>query len=342
MKSIPELRRDPLSGDWTIISPGRASRPDLLAQKKTGARRSSPKKECPFENLTSSGNGVVFEAWPDERNWKIAVIPNKYPALVRGAACAVDAREGIYETKTGIGTHELIVTRDHTASFADLRQGLAARVLSVFQDRYRAANDGCNRYATVFLNYGPSVGSSISHPHYQLIAVPFVPPRLKPSLATAERYFKKEGACLRCAMIRAERRHGGRVIGENRRAIAFLPYASRRPFEISVVPKVHDAHFEDAAPETIADVAELLRDALRRLHRYAGDPDLNFFIHSAPYARGGYDGYHWHVEVLPHLSYLGGLEYATGIYINIADPDASASILRGGKPSVRHPIRRKP
>lgn len=323
-----------MSGDWVILAPARARRPQAAEQRKESRRTPSPQKGCPFEDLPSPGNETIFAAWPNEKNWQIAAIPNKYPALVHGGACAIDLQEGIYTAKTGMGTHELIVTRDHAVSFVDLRPSLAARVFAVFQERYRAADDGCNRYATLFLNYGPSVGSSIDHPHYQLIAVPFVPPRIEPSLREAERYFKKEGSCLRCETIRSERRHGGRMIGENRRAVAFLPFASKRPFEVSVVPKIHGSRFEDASPEVLADVAELLQSVLRRLRRYAGDPDLNFFIHSAPYSRKGYSSYHWHIEVLPHMSYLGGLEYATGIYINVADPDDSARVLRGGKKYV--------
>jgi UDPglucose--hexose-1-phosphate uridylyltransferase len=327
---MPELREDPLSGDWIILSTDRAKRPHLLEPhgiKKP--RKPMPKKDCPFENLQKSGNGVIFEAWPSVKKWQIAVIPNKYPALVHGETCAIDFQKGIYETKTGIGTHELMITRDHNKSFGDVGPALAAKVLEIFQGRYRAANDGCNVYAVAFLNFGPSVGASIWHPHYQLLAVPFVPPHVARSLAGAREYFKKKHRCSRCEVIREERKYKKRIVGENRYAVAFAPYASKRPFEVSVIPKEHLSRFEETPPAVIRGVAELMQLVLRDLRSRVGDPDLNFFIHSAPFGKNGYRYHHWHAEILPNLSYLGGLEFATGIYINVVDPDEAAKILRG-------------
>jgi UDPglucose--hexose-1-phosphate uridylyltransferase len=118
-------------------------------------------------------------------------------------------------------------------------------------------------------------------------------------------------------------------VGENRYAVAFAPYASKRPFEISVIPKKHFPRFEETPPAVIRGVAELMQLILRALRNRAGDPDLNFFIHSAPFSKNGHYYHHWHAEILPNLSYLGGLEFATGIYINVVDPDEAAKILRG-------------
>ncbi len=326
---MSELRQDPLSHDWIILSPGRAKRPQMLGRSTRKPRKPAPKKTCPFENLRKSGNGNVFEAWPSAHQWQIAVIPNKYPALVHGGMCAIDIRKGIYEKKTGIGTHELVITRDHMKSFADLDLTTATKVLEIFQNRYRAADDGCNVYAVAFFNYGPSVGASIWHPHYQLLAIPFVPPHIAHSLRGAREYFKKHHRCPRCEMIREERTYKKRIVAENRSAIAFAPYASKRPFEVNVMPKKHFPKFEETPKAVLRSVAEIMQRILRKLRTRAGDPDLNFFIHSTPFGRNGHRYHHWHAEIVPNLSYLGGLEFGTGIYINVVDPDEAARILRG-------------
>jgi UDPglucose--hexose-1-phosphate uridylyltransferase len=325
---MPELRQDSFSGDWIILSPGRAARPHEL-HNAASIRVPSPQETCPFEDIGLAGNGILLGAWPNAKKWRIAVIPNKYPALVHGEACAVDFREGFYEAKTSIGVHELVITRDHKKTFADLDPATAAQLFEIFQERYRAAKDGCSAYAVAFLNYGSSVGSSIWHPHYQIMATPFVPPHIVQSLHGAEVYFKKNHRCLRCDLIREERKKKTRIIEENRNAIALTPYASKRPFEVRVTPKKHFPRFEETPRAVIADVALLMQSSLRRLRKYAGDPDLNFFIHDAPFAGGEYPYHHWHAEILPNLSYLGGLEFSTGIYINVTDPDEAAKILRG-------------
>ena len=105
----------------SFFLPGAPKRPQLLGpHEQKILRKPSPRKKCPFEDLQKSGNGEIFEAWPNEKKWKIAVVPNKYPALVHGETCAVDFKKGFYEAKTGIGTHELSITRDHNKFFADL------------------------------------------------------------------------------------------------------------------------------------------------------------------------------------------------------------------------------
>jgi len=326
---MSELRQDPLSGDWIILSPGRAKRPQMLGRGGQPARRPTPKKNCPFEDLQKSGNGTVFQAWPNTNKWKIAVIPNKYPALVHGEACAIDFKRGIYNAEAGIGEHELIVTRDHNRSFVDVDLGMATKVLEMFQERYRAVNDGCNAYAVAFLNYGPSVGASLWHPHYQMLAIPFVPPHVARSVGAAREYFKEKGRCLRCEVMRQELKYKNRIVGGDRNAIAIAPYASKRPFEVNVMPREHFPKFEETPIHVIRSVAELMQKVLRGLRGRAGDPDLNFFIHNAPFSKNGHRYHHWHAEILPNLSYLGGLEFATGIYINVVDPDVAAKILRG-------------
>jgi UDPglucose--hexose-1-phosphate uridylyltransferase len=326
---MSELRQDPLSGDWIILSPGRAKRPNMLDHEKKKPRVPAPKKDCPFEDLQKSGNGTVFQAWPSTKKWKIAVIPNKYPALVHGESCAVDFKKGIYNAATGIGEHELIVTRDHNKSFADLDLGMATRVFEMFKERYRAVNDGCNAYAVAFLNYGPSVGASLWHPHYQILAIPFVPPHVARSIRGARDYFEKKGGCLRCEIMRQEVKYKKRIVWQDQNAIALAPYASKRPFEVNVMPKKHFSKFEETPAPVIRSVAKLMQKVLCGLRSRVGDPDLNFFIHNAPFSKNGHQYHHWHAEILPNMSYLGGLEFATGIYINIIDPDEAAKILRG-------------
>jgi len=357
---MSQLRKDPISGDWIILATNRSKRPSQL-DEKAPLRKPAPVKSCPFEDPAKSGN-VLLSRYPAAGPWRIAVIPNKYPALARaGAASGLPAatgplvapsRRGLYEAKAGVGIHELIITRDHDRFFYGLKPNEAAEVLAVFQERYRAAQKtGQGAYALGFMNYGPSVGASIWHPHFQFLSLPFVPPHIAHSLAGARAYFKKNKRCARCDIIKEEKKERKRIIAENAHAIAFAPYVSKRPFEVSVMPKRHAAEFEKTPAAAMRGVAEVLQSVLGRIKKYANDPDVNFFIHSAPFdgaqgrpfdtaqgrpldsAQGRiskYDYHHWHIEVYPYFSRLGGFEFGTGIYINIVDPDDAAGILRGG------------
>jgi len=326
---MSELRQDPISGDWVIIAPGRFRRPQML-EVKAKPRKPAPKSTCPFEEPRLSENQPPIARYPEGDSWKIIVVPNKYPALTHVNGCAEPFRRGLYLAEAGAGDHELVITRDHRASFMDLDRKTAAGLLGVFQDRHRAAaKDPCTVYASTFFNYGARVGASIWHPHYQVMALPFVPPRFVHWLAGSEKYFSRHRRCVRCDIIKEERRVKRRIVAGNASAIAFAPFASKRPFEVSIFPKQHLSHFEETKPAALAGIAEVLQSVLRRMKRYANDPDLNFFVHDAPVDGKPYRHHHWHIEVMPSISVFGGFEYSTNVDINVVDPDEAAKILRG-------------
>jgi UDPglucose--hexose-1-phosphate uridylyltransferase len=326
---MSELRQDLTSGDWVLLAPGRASRPKFLDKKKP-ARKPTLKSTCPFEDLKKSGNWPPILALPDEKNWEIAVLPNKYPAIERGLVCSVPFRQGIYHARTAVGTHNLLITRDHNKHFIDLSKAEAAKVFAVLQALHRmAAEDQCAAYVSSFYNYGPEAGASVWHPHYQILSLPIIPPHNVRSLRGTSDYYKKFGRCVRCDIIKVEQKKKTRVIFENEHAIALAPYASKRPFEVSVLPKKHWASFRETSPAAVRDVAHALQLVMQRMKKYVNDPDLNFFVHDTPLDNKDYRHHHWHIEVIPRTAFEAGFEFSTQIDINVVDPDNAAVILRG-------------
>jgi UDPglucose--hexose-1-phosphate uridylyltransferase len=327
---MSEFRQDIVSHDWVIIAPGRAKRPDELI-KKRALRQRTPKEGCPFEDLAATGNPIL-QSWPEgEVKWKIAVTPNKYPALSVGEVCSVPFEQGIYQAATGVGGHELVITHDHNKNFADLDPAVATKVFEMFQDRFKVmGNDPCLKYISAFANWGPGAGASLWHPHYQLIALPVIPPHVERSLQGSESYFKKHDRCARCDVITYELKEKVRVVAENGSAIAIAPYASKRPFEVSVLPKKHFVFFEQTPVEVIRDVAALTQKILQQMRKKLQDPDFNFFVHSAPVNGKSYRHHHWHIEIVPVnvVSPQGGFEISTVININVIDPTEVVKILK--------------
>jgi UDPglucose--hexose-1-phosphate uridylyltransferase len=68
---------------------------------------------------------------------------------------------------------------------------------------------------------------------------------------------------------------------------------------------------------------------LRKLKKVLKDPAFNFFIHTAPVAKGKFNYYHWHLEILPKTAHLGGVELGTGVEVVTMRPEDAASYLRG-------------
>jgi galactose-1-phosphate uridylyltransferase len=99
---------------------------------------------------------------------------------------------------------------------------------------------------------------------------------------------------------------------------------------VSIFPKRHLPSFGHTPAADARAVAELLQGVLRSMRKRVGDPDLNFFIHGAPFDYKKYPYHHWHVEVIPVnvVSPPGGFEVSTEVIINVVDPDRAAKILR--------------
>jgi UDPglucose--hexose-1-phosphate uridylyltransferase len=326
MTKHSELRQDIVSGDWILLAPGRARYPG--SWKPREPRRRAPVAGCPFENPLKTHDPVLI--YEGKRGWEVAVIHNKYPAVFERSRCGQIFREGPYRRIEGVGYHNLVLTRHHDHNFAHLTPKEANQVFEAFRDRYvMLAADPCLAYVSIFHNWGPRAGASVYHPHYQIIAIPVVPPDVEHSLHGSHAYFKEHGACVHCRMIAHEKKERTRVIFENRGAIVVAPYVSREPFEVRVFPKHHQPSFANALDEDLSDVANALQMVLQSIERRLHDPDYNFFIHTAPTRDAAkHAHYHWHIEVIPKFNIAAGFELGTGIEINIVDPDEAARVLR--------------
>ncbi len=324
----PELRKDLVSGDWIVNAPGRLRRPHQFISKQPKRKR-APKSGCPFEDPQKSGNNPPILLYPNSHKWAVQIIENKYPVVIHKKTCGVLGRKGPYDIFPAIGHHDIVITKDHDKNFPKLSTEQANLTFQAFRDRYLMIyNDQCIEYVSILHNWGPAAGASVYHPHYQMIAIPVVPPDVSHSLEGSARFFKANDKCVHCVMIDWEKKEKKRIIFENEGAIAFAPFVSRSPFEVRVFPKKHLSYFENTYDHDIASVVEALQVALRSFQRNLKDPDYNFFIHTAPLKnKEKYGHYHWHIEAFPRLVLRAGFEFGTGVEINIIDPELAAQTL---------------
>lgn len=349
--SSSELRKDIVSGEWVVLVPGRAKRPDAFIKKVP--RERAPKQTCPFEDPQATEHGEPMLVYPEDAlhstsrlnrrdRWRIQIVRNKFPAFLPAQAglherkCSPAAPFGPYQVMEGVGYHHLLLTRDHDRNYPELSLREAMLVFQLFQKHYKdIERDKCVKYISFFQNWGPKAGASVYHPHYQIIALPIVPPDVGRSLEGSKAYHRKHKACVHCMVLNWELKEKKRIVYETKHVVVFVPYISREPFEARIFPKRHEAYFEDAAPAVLEDVARALQLVLRKMKQKLKDPDYNFFIHSAPvcagrpaYEKEKFRHYHWHIEVLPKLSISAGFELGTGMQVSVVDPDEAAELLR--------------
>ncbi len=322
-----QLRQDLVSGDWIVVSPGRGKRPHQLVKKNK--RKKTPKNKCVFEDPKKVSNSDPVLIYGGE-DWQLVIVKNKFPAFFHKEACSLLEKKVPYSIMEAIGYHELVITRDHNKNFAELQTDKACQVFKAFRERYLMFfEDKCVEYVSIFHNWGPKAGASIYHPHYQIIAIPVIPPDISHSLNGSDRYFEKYGKCVHCVMIESELKDKKIIIFENAVAIAFAPFVSREPFEIRIFPKKHLPYLENTSDADLGYVVEALQFSLKKIKKNLNDPDYNFFIHTAPIKnKNKYGHYHWHIEILPKISINAGFELGTGVQINDVDPDEAAALLR--------------
>jgi UDPglucose--hexose-1-phosphate uridylyltransferase len=329
---VPELRKDPVVGRWVIIATDRAKRPTDFVRERVEIRGSS---FCPFCYGNESKTPPEILAYRSDRGprdtpgWSLRVVPNKFPAL--GIEGTLNRQgEGLYDKMNGIGAHEVIIeTPNHQETMATLPVSQVESVLWAYRDRILdLKKDRRFKYMLIFKNYGEAAGASLEHTHSQLIALPVIPKRVLEEVEETRHYYDYKERCLFCDIIRQEISSSVRLVAENEEFVALSPFAPRFPFEMWILPRVHQSAFEESSRREFEQLAALLKDMLGRLEVVLDHPAYNYVIHTSPVPETLNDYYHWHIEIMPKLTKLAGFEWGTGFYINPTPPEEAAKFLR--------------
>jgi UDPglucose--hexose-1-phosphate uridylyltransferase len=282
---VPELRRDPVTGEIVVVAAGRSERP-FRTDEAAGAQAEG---DCPFcaghEHLTPPEVARAGPGEPDTPGWEVRVVPNKYP-IVTGDS----------------GAHEVVVLSPaHDRSLADLDAAHGHLVWSVLRDRCATHAARGLAYTAPFVNHGRAAGASIDHPHAQVVALDFVPPRVAAEGGRRPDWMEANAI----------------ADGEVR---VWCPPAGGWPYEMAIVHPDATGPFGVATDQQIGALADALGDALRRLRSVVGDVPYNVVVHTSD---GG-----WHVQVVPRLVVRAGFEIATGVVVNVVAPEDAAARLR--------------
>lgn len=320
---VNEFRRDPVSGDWVLISSLRAKRPHDGERE----RLHQTIAECVFEPAHLADQPAPLATY----ELGTQVLKNKFPALQEGV-CEAPKFTGPFQTLTAHGSHELVVTRDHDRHFAHFTTAETAEVLRAYRDRFLAigATD-CGAYIGVFHNHGRAAGASVYHNHSQILSTPMIPPEVMRSLDSADQYMIQTGRPLHQTLIAWEVQQGTRIVYENDTFIAFCPFVSKAGYQVRIFPKQQKPRFELSSDADLTACAEVLNTVLKKLFTALDDVDYNFYIHTAPVQKDpklDTSAYHWHIDVIPRIPIAAGFELSTTIYINPFDPDDCAQQLR--------------
>ncbi|HEY5245898.1 MAG TPA: galactose-1-phosphate uridylyltransferase [Acidimicrobiales bacterium] len=326
---INQLRLDPLSGRWVVVSTLRAQRPAafVLSTSKGQVDTSRP---CPFCPGHEEASPPALETYGPTGAWLVRVVPNLYPAFSGDEPFVVTNRGPVFTQATAGGIHEvLILSPEHDASWSELSDEQTGLVMAALRDRIEEHSQRSTlRYSQAIVNSGREAGASLDHPHGQLMGMSFVPRELAEEQA---RFARFAGSCLLCTTVDAEESEGHRVIYADDRVVVVCPFWSATPYEMLVIPRAHSPHLHRSSTEDLVSVGLALKACLGQLQRLIGEVAYNLVFHSAPYRVN--EPFHWHVHVWPKATTRAGFEMGTGVAINVVNPEQAAEHLRVAVPT---------
>jgi UDPglucose--hexose-1-phosphate uridylyltransferase len=288
--SDADLRIDPLTGAHVMVTPWRQQRPNL------------PAGSCAF-----CPGGLEAPQPYDVRH-----IPNRWPALPDGR-------------------HEVVLhSPDHDASFMTLGDERSARVVERWSARTAALGSRADVvYVLIFENRGRLIGSTIEHPHSQIMAFDLIPPIPHAELSASTCHLCPDPS-------------DGLLVTRAGGWQAAVPWAPSWPYELLICPRTHVADLPAAGPELRTGLAVMLVDVLTRLERLLGPgAPYMLWVHQRPNDGADWPAAHLHLHLAPALRapgvirHLASAEYGAGVFFDPVDPHQAAARWRSPPPPQR-------
>ncbi len=315
---MSELRFHPFLDTWVITATHRQDRTFF-----------PPDDYCPL--CPTKPGGFPTEI-PDSA-YDIVVFENKFPSL-RAEPLAPDvAGSDLMPVRPSHGVCEVVCySQVHEGTFATMPLDQIRKLTRVWRDRYVDLSSVPEvEYVFIFENKGKEVGVTLSHPHGQIYAYPFIPLTLATELHAEKRHFEKTGRHLMGDVLAQSQDH---TVASNETFVAFIPFFARYPYELYVTPKRHVPSLAAMTPAELDDLAAILLDVTQKYDRLFGF-SLPYLMnmHQEP-AVPGYEFNWFHIEFYPpyrtatRLKYLASSEAGANAFINDTLPEVTAKALR--------------
>jgi UDPglucose--hexose-1-phosphate uridylyltransferase len=298
--SAPHRRYNPLTDEWMLVSPHRATRP-WQGQVEPVPPETRPAYDpkcylCPG-NVRANG-----EHNPDYTS--TFVFDNDFAALLPNVPEAHLDEGGLLRAESEAGICRVICfSPRHDLTLAEMPLDGIRTVVDMWatQTTELAAIPWIN-HVQIFENRGAQMGASNPHPHGQIWANATLPVIPAAELRGQTRYREEKGHCLLCDYVALEERVGERIVARNDQWMAVVPFWAVWPFETLLVPMGHVASIPELAPEQRDGLADLLSRLLTRYdHLFEVSFPYSMGWHQAPMQDGPYPQWHLHGHVYPPL-----------------------------------------
>ncbi len=272
----PHRRKNPLTGEWILVSPHRMKRP-WQGQVEKAHPETRPSYDpdcylCPGNSRAGGASNPDYETTFVFTNDFAALLPDTPPAETSGYP--------LFQNQSVQGTCRVICfSPRHDLTLPEMPVEDIGNIVDVWCQQSEALGEKY-QWVQVFENKGSMMGCSNPHPHGQIWAGDWLPNEPKKEDQHQRAYLQKHDAVLLLDYLREEVQRSERIVVENQTWLAIVPYWALWPFETILLPREHTLRLPDLNPAQRRDLANILKQLLTRYD--------NLFEISFPYSMG------WH------------------------------------------------
>lgn len=298
----PHRRFNPLTNEWILVSPHRATRP---WQGEVAKLSTTPEPDYDPTCYLCPGN-ARFQGIRNPSYAHTFVFENDFSALKSHLAKSrLDAdNKGLIVAETESGSCRVMCfSPRHNLTLATMNEAEIELVVATWIEQFRqlgAQND--IQHVQIFENRGALMGASNPHPHCQIWATCSVPEVPAKEWLGQQSYFKTHHRCLLCEYVALEDQQKVRVVCGNENFVAIVPFWAVWPFEILVCSRRHFGSTLQMTAEEICELARILKQTTSTYDKVFDSPfPYSMGFHQSPTDGGEHPEWHFHAHFYPPL-----------------------------------------
>lgn len=297
---LPHRRKNPLTGEYVLVSPHRSQRPWLGHIDEPGVEPLPPYDPdcylCPGNERAGGEKNPEYAATFIFTNDFQALIPDPMDQETEPKSPEFFQRDPIRGT-----CRVVCFSPRHDLTLPEMESDEILSVIQVWMAQTAELGE-VYQWVQVFQNKGSLMGASNPHPHGQIWASDGLPNEPMNEDRNQRLYFENNGSQLLLDYVNAELESDQRIILQNDNWIVVVPFWAIWPFETLLLPRQHRLRITDINKTEQRDLAVILKGLLTRYD--------NLFKTSFPYSMGwhgapfnGEENEHWqlHAHFYPPL-----------------------------------------
>jgi UDPglucose--hexose-1-phosphate uridylyltransferase len=298
----PHRRLNPLTNEWVLVSPHRATRP---WQGEVAEMNTTPEPAydptcylCPGNARARGVRNPAYSSTFVFQNDFAALkqeTPQDYVDLENSGLIVAEGEPGICRV--------ICFSPRHDLTLATMTPAEIEPVVHAWIEQFRELGSlEFIQHVQIFENRGAMMGASNPHPHCQIWATSSIPDGPAKELLSQRAYLKSHDHCLLCDYLALEQRQQERLVCANDGFIAFVPFWAVWPFEVLVLSRRHLASMNDFTATDSRSLANVLQRVTSTYDKVFSVPfPYSMGFHQSPTDSGDHPEWHFHAHFYPPL-----------------------------------------